>query len=102
MADRPLGDRVVLLPAPPETRTPGGIYIPRVSEEQPTEGEVLAVGPGARHPYTGVTEPLTVHVGQTVLFSKFVGSKIIFEGREALLVRESDILLVRGESGTNG
>ncbi|HLS71310.1 MAG TPA: co-chaperone GroES [Chitinophagaceae bacterium] len=85
---KPLHDRVILEPAKAETKTAGGIIIPDTAKEKPQQGTVVAVGPGKKD------EPTTVKVGDTVLYSKYGGSEITLEGKEYLIMRESDILAI--------
>ena len=74
-----------------EERTPAGIIIPDTAKEKPVEGEVLAVGPGARDE-TGRIIPLDVKVGDRVLFGKWAGTDVLIDGEERLILKESDIL----------
>lgn len=91
---RPLGDRVVLRPEDEQTKqSAGGIFIPDTAKEKPQIGEVAAVGPG-RVTDEGKTIPMTVAVGQKVLFSKYAGTEYTENGTDYLVVRESDILAV--------
>ena len=96
---RPLHDRVLVKRVQAVERTPGGIIIPDTAKEKPIEGEVLAVGPGARDE-NGRVEPLDVKVGDRVLFGKWSGTEVIIEGEDRLIMKESDILgIVDGEAG---
>jgi chaperonin GroES len=88
---RPLHDRVLLRRVEAEEKTPGGIIIPDTAKEKPVEGEVLAVGSGARDE-TGRIIPLDVKVGDHVLFGKWVGTDVLIDGEERLILKESDIL----------
>jgi chaperonin GroES len=88
---RPLHDRVVIRRIESNDRTPGGIIIPDTAKEKPQEGEVIAVGPGARDE-TGRTQPLDVRVGDRILFGKWSGSEVKVAGEEYLIMKESDIL----------
>jgi len=91
MADvkiRPLGDRVVIKPAPAETKTSSGIIIPDTAKEKPQRGTVVAVGQGKKD------EPLTVKVGDVVLYSKYAGTEINIDGEDYLIMKESDILAI--------
>jgi len=90
---KPLHDRVVVRAQDPETRSPGGIVIPDNAKEKPTTGEVLAVGPG-RVTDDGVTVPVTVKVGDRVLFGQYAGQKIKVNGEEIAILREEDVLAV--------
>jgi chaperonin GroES len=88
---RPLHDRVLVGRIEAEEKTPGGIIIPDTAKEKPIEGEVLAVGPGSRDE-TGRIVPLDVKVGDRVLFGKWVGTDVLIDGEERLILKESDIL----------
>lgn len=85
---KPLHDRVIVKPAERAEKTAGGIIIPDTAQEKPQQGEVVAVGNGK------VDEPLTVKVGDTVLFGKYGGTEIEIEGDKYLLLRESDIFAI--------
>ncbi len=91
MRFRPLHDRVLVRRIEEEERTKGGIIIPDTAKEKPQEGEVIAVGPGARDE-TGKLIPLDVKVGDRVLFGKWSGTEVKIEGEEYLIMKESDIL----------
>jgi chaperonin GroES len=91
MKFRPLHDRVVLRRIEEDERTPGGIIIPDTAKEKPQQGEVVAVGPGARDD-KGVVQPLEVKAGDRVLFGKWSGSEVKIDGEELLIMKESDIL----------
>src|SRR5499426_3465241 len=88
---RPLHDRVLVRRIEVEEKSPGGIIIPDTAKEKPVEGEVLAVGSGARNE-TGKVVPLDVKVGDRVLFGKWSGTDVIIDGEERLILKESDIL----------
>jgi chaperonin GroES len=88
---RPLHDRVLVRRVEAEETTPGGIIIPDTAKEKPVEGEVLAVGPGARDD-SGRIVPLDVKVGDRVLFGKWAGTDVIIDGEDRLILKESDIL----------
>jgi chaperonin GroES len=88
---RPLHDRVLIRRIEAEEKTPGGIIIPDTAKEKPVEGEVLAVGAGARDD-SGKIIPLDVKVGDRVLFGKWSGTEVILGGEDRLIVKESDIL----------
>ena len=88
---RPLHDRVLVKRVEAEEKTPGGIIIPDTAKEKPVEGEVLAVGPGARDE-TGTVRPLDVKVGDHVLFGKWAGTEVIIDGQDRLILKEADIL----------
>jgi chaperonin GroES len=85
---KPIADRVVVEAAPAEEKTASGIYIPDTAKEKPQSGTVVAVGNGK------VDEPLTVKVGDQVLYGKYSGTEITYEGKEYLIMRESDIYAV--------
>ncbi len=88
---RPLHDRVVVRRVTPQEKSPGGIFIPDTVKEKPAEGEVVAVGPGARDEQ-GALVPLGVVAGDRVLFGKWSGSEVKLDGEELLVMRESDLL----------
>jgi chaperonin GroES len=90
---RPLGDRVLVEPIEQEEKTPGGIYLPDTAKEKPQKGKVLAVGTG-RVLDNGQKLPLEVKEGQHVIYGKYSGTEVKIEGKEYLIVRESDILAV--------
>lgn len=85
---KPLADRVLVEPLPAEERTAGGIIIPDTAKEKPQRGTVIAVGPGKKD------EPMTVKVGDKVLYGKYAGTEITIDGKEYLIMRESDILAI--------
>ena len=85
---KPLADRVIVKPADAEQTTKGGIIIPDTAKEKPQKGTVVAAGPGKKD------EPVTVKVGDTVLYGKYSGTEISVEGSDYLIMRESDILAV--------
>ena len=85
---KPLADRVVVLAAPAETKTAGGLIIPDTAKEKPQRGTVVAAGPGKKD------EPMTVKAGDTVLYGKYAGTEISIEGNDYLIMRESDILAI--------
>jgi len=91
MKFRPLHDRVVIRRVEQEQKTAGGIIIPDTAKEKPMEGEVLAVGPGARGE-DGKILPLDVKVGDRVLFGKWSGTEIKIDGEELIVMKESDIM----------
>jgi chaperonin GroES len=91
MQFRPLHDRVVVRRIEEDERTPGGIIIPDTAKEKPQQGEVIAVGPGARDE-KGALQPLDVKAGDRVLFGKWSGSEVKIDGEELLIMKESDIL----------
>ena len=91
MAFRPLGDRVLVKRVEEESKTKGGIIIPDTAKEKPQEGEVLAVGPGARDESGKRVDP-DVKVGDRILFGKWSGTEIKLEGEDLIIMKESDIL----------
>ncbi|WP_207478769.1 co-chaperone GroES [Arenibaculum pallidiluteum] len=91
MKFRPLHDRVLVKPIEQETKTAGGIIIPDTAKEKPMQGEVLAVGTGARGEDGKVT-PLDVKVGDKVLYGKWSGTEIKIESDTLLVMRESDLM----------
>ena len=91
MAFRPLGDRVLVKRVEEESKTKGGIIIPDTAKEKPQEGEVKAVGPGARDE-DGKRVDMDVKVGDRILFGKWSGTEIKLEGEDLIIMKESDIL----------
>jgi chaperonin GroES len=85
---KPLADRVLVEPAAAEEKTAGGIYIPDTAKEKPQKGTVIAVGPGKKD------EPTTVREGDVVLYGKYSGTELQVEGKDLLIMRESDILAI--------
>ena len=88
---RPLHDRVVVRRIEAEEKTSGGIIIPDTAKEKPQEGEVLAVGPGARDEH-GVLAAPSVKAGDRILFGKWSGTEVRIDGEDLLIMKESDIL----------
>ncbi|MFY7958901.1 MAG: co-chaperone GroES [Elsteraceae bacterium] len=88
---RPLHDRVVIRRLEQESKSPGGIIIPDTAKEKPMEGEVIAVGPGARSD-DGKIHPLDVKAGDRVLFGKWSGTEVKLDGVEYIIMKESDIM----------
>jgi chaperonin GroES len=91
MKFRPLHDRVVVRRVESEEKTAGGIIIPDTAKEKPMEGEVIAVGPGARNE-KGEVVALDVKVGDRILFGKWSGSEVRLDGEDLLIMKESDIM----------
>ena len=91
MSFRPLHDRVVVRRLTAEEKTAGGIIIPDTAKEKPMEGEVIAVGPGARNE-AGQLVPLDVAAGDKILFGKWSGTEVKLDGEELLIMKESDIM----------
>ena len=90
-AFKPLHDRVLVKRIEQEKKTSGGIIIPETAQEKPQEGEIVAVGPGARDE-SGRLQPLDVKVGDRILFGKWSGTEVKVDGEELLIMKESDIL----------
>ena len=91
MAFRPLGDRVLIKRVEEEQKTKGGIIIPDTAKEKPQEGEVIAVGPGARDD-SGKIHALDVKKGDRILFGKWSGTEVKIDGEDLIIMKESDIL----------
>src|SRR3954465_15495076 len=91
MSFRPLHDRVVVRRLTAEEKTAGGIIIPDTAKEKPMEGEIVAVGPGARNEQ-GQLVPLDVKAGDKILFGKWSGTEVKLDGEELLIMKESDIM----------
>ena len=85
---KPLTDRVVIEPTPVQEKTASGIIIPDASKEKPLKGKVVAAGKGTKD------DPITVKVGDTVLYGKYAGTELKLEGKDYLIMRESDILAI--------
>jgi chaperonin GroES len=94
---RPLHDRVAVKRVEEEQKTKGGLIIPDTAKEKPMQGEVLAVGPGARDDKGGLV-PMSVQVGDRVLFGKWSGTEVKIDNEELLIMKESDIMGVLEES----
>ncbi|WP_114945076.1 co-chaperone GroES [Microvirga calopogonii] len=97
MKFRPLHDRIVVKRIDAEEKTAGGIIIPDTAKEKPQQGEVIAVGPGARNDQ-GQLVLLDVKVGDTVLFGKWSGTEVKIDGEDLLIMKESDIMGVLEQS----
>ncbi|MEM9626240.1 MAG: co-chaperone GroES [Pseudomonadota bacterium] len=98
MQIKPLHDRVVVRRLEEDTKTPGGIIIPDTAKEKPMQGEVVAVGPGARDDSGNRVQP-DVQAGDTVLFGKWSGTEVKIDGEELLIMKESDIMgIVEGKA----
>jgi len=94
---KPLGDRVIVKPSEDvESKTSGGIIIPDTAKEKPQEGKIAAVGPG-RADDNGKIIPMNLKVGDKVLYSKYGGTEIKYEGENYLIMSESDVLAVFGK-----
>jgi chaperonin GroES len=99
MKFRPLHDRVVVRRIDAEMKTAGGIIIPDTAQEKPQQGEVIAVGPGARNE-KGEVVALDVKAGDRVLFGKWSGTEVKIDGEDLLIMKESDIMgVVEGSGG---
>ncbi len=85
---KPINDRVVVKPAPADEKTKGGIIIPDTAKEKPQRGEIVAVGPGKEG------NDMTVKVGDTVLYGKYAGTELHYDGKDLLIMREDDILVI--------
>lgn len=85
---KPLADRVVIEPAQAETKTSSGIIIPDTAKEKPQRGKVVAAGPGKKD------EPVTLKVGDIVLYGKYAGTEITVDGKDYLIMKESDVLAI--------
>ncbi len=90
MSIRPLADRVLIEPAAAEEKTVGGIIIPDTAKEKPLQGKVIAAGNGTKD------EEMVVKAGDTVLYGKYAGTELEYEGKKYLVMRQSDILAILG------
>ena len=90
MQIKPLADRVLVKPAPAETKTAGGIIIPATAKEKPLQGEVLAVGNGTKD------EEMILKPGDTVLYGKYAGNEVELDGVKYMIMRQSDVLAILG------
>ena len=90
---KPLGDRLVVQPSEQEEQTSTGIFLPEPAKEKPQQGKVIAAGPGARKE-NGERAALDVQVGDTVLYAKYSGTNIKLNGKEFLILKETDILAI--------
>ena len=95
MKIRPLHDRVLVRRIEEDEKTKGGIIIPDTAKEKPSEGKVLAVGPGARGD-DGKVQPLDVKKGNRILFGKWAGTEVQVDGEDLLIMKESDIMGIIG------
>jgi chaperonin GroES len=100
MKFRPLHDRVVVERIDPEAKSAGGIIIPDTAQEKPSQGEIIAVGPGGRDE-NGKLIPLDIKVGDRVLFGKWSGTEVKLDGQELLIMKESDIMGVLQETAAS-
>ncbi len=92
---RPLHDRVAIEAIEQEEKTEGGIIIPDTAKEKPMQGKIVAVGNGARRE-NGTIDPLTVKVGDKVLYGKWAGTEVKIDGRKIIIMKESDIMGIIG------
>jgi len=99
MTFRPLHDRILVRRIEAEEKTAGGIIIPDTAKEKPSEGEVIAVGPGARDE-SGKLAALDVKVGDRILFGKWSGTEIKLDGEDLLIMKESDVMGVIEQTAT--
>jgi chaperonin GroES len=96
MKFRPLHDRIVVKRVTADEKTAGGIIIPDTAQEKPSQGEVIAVGPGGRDE-AGKLIPIDIKVGDRVLFGKWSGTEVKIDGQDLLIMKESDIMGVIDE-----
>ena len=100
MKFRPLHDRIVVKRIDAEEKTAGGIIIPDSAQEKPSQGEVIAVGPGGRDE-AGKLTPLDVKVGEIVLFGKWSGTEVKIDGQDLLIMKDSDVMgVIEGGAAT--
>lgn len=85
---KPLADRVLVEPKEAETKTASGLYIPDSAQEKPLQGKIIAAGPGKKD------EPMEVKAGDEVLYGKYAGTEISYEGKKYLIMKQSDILAI--------
>ncbi len=98
MKFRPLHDRVVVKRSDAETKSAGGIIIPDTAKEKPSEGEIIAVGPGGRDE-SGKLIPIDLKVGDRILFGKWSGTEVKIDGEELLIMKESDVMgVIEGQA----
>ena len=90
MTIKPLADRVLIKPAPAETKTHGGLIIPDTAKEKPLQGEVLATGNGTED------EEMVLKAGDAVLYGKYSGTEVELDGEKYLIMRQSDVLAILG------
>jgi chaperonin GroES len=101
MKFRPLHDRVVVRRVESEEKTAGGIIIPDTAKEKPQEGEIIAVGPGARDE-AGKLVPLDVKAGDRILFGKWSGTEVKIDGEDYLIMKESDVMgIIEGKPASS-
>lgn len=90
---KPLGDRVVVLPAEQDDQTKSGLFLPETAKEKPQQGKVVAAGPGSRKE-NGDRIPLDLKIEDIVLYAKYAGTTIKLEGQEYLILKETDVLAI--------
>ncbi len=95
MALKPIGDRVVIEPMEQEAEKVGSIYVPDTAKEKPQQGKVIAIGQGKRDGKELI--PMTVKVGDVVLYSKYGGMEVKHDGKDYLIISESDIMAIIGK-----
>ncbi len=93
MKIKPLGDRILVKPAPAEDKTKGGIILPDTAKEKPVVGEVVAIGPGRKSDDGKLLTP-EVKVGDKILYGKYSGTETTIDGKEYLIMRESDVFAI--------
>jgi len=91
MKFKPLGDRILLKQLEAKEQTKGGIVLPDTVKEKPQEGEIIAVGEGKKNP-EGKVVPLSLKVGDKILYGKYSGTEIVIDGEDYLIIREEDVL----------
>jgi chaperonin GroES len=95
---KPLHDRLIVRPAPPEEVSRGGIILPDTAKEKPQQGEVLAVGPGKLDD-NGKLAPVSVKTGDTILYGKYSGTEVSLDGEDVLIMRETDVFAIVEKNG---
>ena len=90
---KPLGDRIVVEPVEQEEQTASGLFLPETAKEKPQQGKVIASGPGARKE-TGERVEMDVKVGDKVLYAKYAGTTVKMDGKEFLILKETDVLAI--------
>jgi len=93
MAIKPLNDRILVKPLEAQEEKVGGIIIPDTAKEKPSEGEIVSVGPG-KVGEDGVRQPMSVQIGNKVLYGKYSGTEIKYDGQDYLIMREDDVLAI--------
>ena len=95
---KPLHDRLIVRPAPPEEVSRGGIILPDTAKEKPQQGEVLAVGPGKLDD-NGKLAPVSVKTGDLILYGKYSGTEVSLDGEDVLIMRETDVFAIVEKNG---